>query len=125
MLPTCSRILAAFPRKRTITSCGSGYQLLCSLNDQSALVLMAVSAATPCRASALDLRINTTVSTSSGFYDEVPARLECGGGFDHLKLRALGCKGLSFAQGQPINPSRLAGALLDALGGSPERGSEE
>ena len=88
--------------------------LSCPLNDQSALVLTAVSVAIVFVARAIDLRVNATLLTSIGLYREKPlssrrvGRLEFNSaGFEEL-LGAL-------SRRPPRHPSGLASALLDPL----------
>jgi hypothetical protein len=88
--------------------------LWCPLNDQSAFVLTAASVAIVFVARAPDLRVNTTLLTSIGFYREKPLS---GRRVGRLEFNSAGFEELlgALSRRPPLHPSGLASALLDPL----------
>ena len=101
--------------------------LACALCTRWPLALMAMGVAIVFVAAAFDLRVKTTESMPLGLFYEAPPRLQRGGGMDRSELRTVELEALLRALGQrsPVDPSRLASALLDSLGRSPDRDAVE
>jgi hypothetical protein len=87
--------------------------LSCPPNDQSALVLTAVSLAIVFVARAIDLRVIATLLTSIGLYREKPLSSRRVG---RLEFNSVGFQELGALSRRPLpHPSGLASALLDPL----------
>jgi len=98
--------------------------LSCPLNDQSALVLTAVSVAIVFVARAVDLRVNATLLTSIGRSREKPLSSRRA---DRLEFNAAGFKEVlgALSRRLPLRPSALASAPLDPSWRSSRRAAGE